>query len=151
MIEVLLAVAVLAIGLLAGSKMQMLGLNYTQGAMMRSHATMAVNDIIDRMRVNPDGVSTGAYDNFSTDSAPPAQSCIASTGCDPSDLAKHDLRMFSNYFGKGDADGLSTSIGTAEGTISAPDANGLRIVKVVWKELIKGAEKEREITIGVYL
>ena len=74
MIEVLLAVVVLAIGLLAGSKMQLLGLNATQGAMMRSHATMAVNDIIDRMRINPDGVMAGEYDGASTDSPPAAVS-----------------------------------------------------------------------------
>ncbi len=62
MIEVLLAVVILAIGLMAGSKMQMLGMNYTQGAQFRTNATMAANDIIDRMRVNPDAVANGDYD-----------------------------------------------------------------------------------------
>ncbi len=150
MIEVLLAVVVLAIGLLAGSKMQLLGLNYTQGAMMRSHATMAANDIIDRMRVNQAGVSSGAYDGFDTDTVPAASSCI-STGCNASDLANHDLRMFANHFGKGDAAGASSGISGAKGSISAPDANGLRTVTVEWSELVEGSEKARKIEVGVFL
>ena len=56
MIEVLLAVVVLAIGLLASSRMQLLGLSFSQGALTRSYATMAANDIIDRMRLNIPGV-----------------------------------------------------------------------------------------------
>ena len=65
LIEVLLAVVVLAIGLLAGSRMQMLGLNYTQGGMIRSHATLAANDILDRIRLNREhAIDNSAYDGF---------------------------------------------------------------------------------------
>jgi len=79
MIEVLLAVVILAIGLLAGSRMQILGLNYTQAATTRSYATMAANDIIDRMRLNPEAVDT--YTGFDSALAvPPDQNC-GTNGC----------------------------------------------------------------------
>lgn len=151
MIEVLIAVVVLAIGLLAGSKMQMLGLNYTQGAMMRSHATMAVNDIIDRMRVNPEGVALGSYDTFSSDSPPGAQACGAA-GCTAAQLAQHDLRIFASYFGKAEGDGLAIAISEATGSISAADVNGIRTVAVTWSEMVEGdVDDTRNISVGVFL
>lgn len=150
MIEVLLAVVVLAIGLLAGSKMQMLGLNFTQGAQMRSNATLAASDIIDRMRLNPDGVAAGAYDNKDTDTLPTDPNCMA-TGCSPTDLAAHDLRVWAAYFGKGGGTDTSTPLTGAKGEINV-DANGFHSITVTWTELIEGVEDdERSITMGVNL
>lgn len=146
MIEVLLAVLVLAIGLMAGSKMQLLGLNYTQGAQFRTTATMAANDIIDRMRVNPDGVANGDYDDADTDALPSAPNCI-SVGCTATQLAAHDIRVWAGYFGKGAGTNTTTPLIGARGTI---DVNGgLYEVKIAWTELIEGVEEDREVVIGV--
>jgi len=150
MIEVLLAVVVLAVGLLAGSKMQLLGLNATQGAMMRSHATMAVNDIIDRMRVNAEGVRTGAYDGASTDS-PPADPGCADSGCTPAQLAQHDLRVWASYFGKADGADKAVAISRAVGSISVAPATQVRTVTVVWEELFEGNAETRQVSVGVRL
>jgi len=139
MIEVLLAVVILAIGLLAGSKMQLLGLNATQGAMMRSHATMAVNDIIDRMRVNP-----------STDS-PPADPGCATSGCTPAQLAQHDLRVWASYFGRADGANAAVAIHKAVGSISVSPATQVRTVSVTWEELIEGEVESRSVSVGVRL
>lgn len=149
MIEVLLAVVVLAIGLLAGSKMQMLGLNYTQGAQMRSNATMAANDIIDRMRLNPDGVNAGAYDDKDTDTLPADPNCIAN-GCSPTDLAAHDIRVWAAYFGKGDGEHTSTPLKGATGAINLT-ATDFYSITVRWTELVEGKEDARSITVGVNL
>jgi len=150
MIEVLLAVVILAIGLLAGSKMQLLGLNATQGAMMRSHATMAVNDIIDRMRVNPDGVIAGNYDGASTDS-PPADPGCATSGCTPAQLAQHDLRVWASYFGRADGANAAVAIHKAVGSISVSPATQVRTVSVTWEELIEGEVESRSVSVGVRL
>jgi len=150
MIEVLLAVVVLAIGLLAGSKMQLMGLNATQGAMMRSHATMAVNDIIDRMRVNADGVIAGAYDGASTDS-PPADPGCASTGCTPAELAKHDLRVWASYFGNAQGTDTAVAIHKAVGSIDVVPATQVRTVTVTWEEMVKGEPTDRSVSVGVRL
>ncbi len=146
MIEVLLAVVVLAIGLLAGSKMQMLGMNYTQGAQLRTTATMAANDIIDRMRVNPDGVANGAYKDADTDDLPTSPGCI-DTGCTPAQLAAHDIRVWASYFGKVDGANTTTPLQGAQGTIDFD--SGLYTVTITWDELIEGEEKERKVAVGV--
>lgn len=150
MIEVLLAVVVLAIGLLAGSKMQMLGLNYTQGAQMRSNATLAANDIIDRMRVNPDGVDAMAYDTANTDNLPADPGCIA-TGCTPQQLAAHDIRVWAGYFGKADGASTSTPLLGANGQIFLDAATGFHVITVSWTELVEGEEELREVKMGVNL
>lgn len=150
MIEVLLAVVVLAIGLLAGSKMQLLGLNATQGAMMRSHATMAVNDIIDRMRINPDGVRAGAYDGASTDSPPGDPGCI-NTGCTPAQLAQHDLRVWASYFGNAQGEDTAVAIHQASGSIAVAPATEVRTVTVTWQELVEGVVENRSVSVGVRL
>lgn len=150
MIEVLLAVVVLAIGLLAGSKMQLLGLNATQGAMMRSHATMAVNDIIDRMRINPDGVMAGEYDGASTDSPPADPGCV-NTGCTPAQLAQHDLRVWASYFGNAQGTDTAVAIHQAVGSISVAPTSQVRTVAVTWEELIDGEVEVRSVSVGVRL
>ncbi len=150
MIEVLLAVVVLAIGLLAGSKMQMLGLNYTQGAQMRTNATMAANDIIDRMRVNMAGVNAGAYKDADTESLPNDPNCI-SAGCTPAQLAAHDIRVWAGYFGKVGGSDTTTSLIGAKGTIAQNATTGLYTITITWDELINGENdpKARSVSIGV--
>lgn len=150
MIEVLLAVVVLAVGLLAGSKMQLLGLNYTQGAQMRSTATLAANDIIDRMRLNPAGVAAGSYDNTSTENLPINPNCITN-GCTPSDLADHDRLVWASYFGQGPGADTSTPLNGAVGEINLNTGTGFHMVTVTWNELIEGEEQERQISMGVNL
>lgn len=150
MIEVLLAVVVLAVGLLAGSKMQMLGLNYTQGAQYRTNATLAANDIIDRMRVNTAGVAAGAYKDKSTESPPANPACIDQpAGCTASQLADHDLRAWAAYFGKLGGANTTTPLAGATGTIDYDETEDLYTVKVEWEELIEGVAKERSVDIGV--
>lgn len=148
MIEVLLAVVVLAIGLLAGSKMQMLGMNYTQGAQLRTTASMAANDIIDRMRLNPQGVADGNYIDADTDHLPANPNCITS-GCTPAQLADHDIRVWAGYFGKIDGEGATTPLQGARGTIKSSD--DLYTVDITWKELVQGKENdvERHVSIAV--
>ncbi len=152
LIEVLLAVVILAIGLLAGSKMQILGIHYTQGAMSRSHAALAASDIIDRMRLNPDGVAAGAYDGKSTETIPADPGCTA-TGCTSAQLANLDLRMWARHFGGLAADeSISTALPPgAKGTITR-EATGKHTIHIEWSDHVQGKNAEpREINIGVTL
>lgn len=146
MIEVLLAVVILAVGLLAGSRMQILGLNYTQSAMTRSYANMAANDMLDRMRLNPEGQAT--YIGFNTDtSGIPADQGCATSGCNAAGRANQDLRAWASFFRKGDGIGSSTLLPpNAVGTIT--QVNGSIIVTIHWDDFIRGAEEERTITVG---
>ncbi len=150
MIEVLIAIVILAFGLLAGSRMQILGLNYTQAATTRSYATMAANDILDRMRLNRTGQAT--YVGFDTASStiPANQNCITGL-CDAVQRANQDLRIWARYFRAGDATDVATLLPpNASGSI-ALDGQAV-VVTVTWSDLIAGeAEEDRTVTISAVL
>lgn len=62
MMEVLIAFFVLSIGLLGLAGLQIKALQFNQSAFQQSQATVAVYDILDRMRLNRLAVTSGAYD-----------------------------------------------------------------------------------------
>jgi type IV pilus assembly protein PilV len=62
LVEVLIAVLVLAIGLLGLAGLQASSLRFNNDAQLRSQATMLAYDISDRMRANSTAASNGAYD-----------------------------------------------------------------------------------------
>ncbi len=151
MIEVLLAVVILAIGLLAGSRMQILGLNYTQAATTRTYATMAANDILDRMRLNPEARAT--YDGFNSGGTIPADQNCANNGCNATQLADQDLRIWARYFRAGDATNSTTLLPpNARGTIT-DGGNGVMNVTITWNDFINGAEEteSQSVSLGAVL
>jgi len=139
MIEVLVAVVILAIGLLASSRMQILGINYTVGASTRTHATMAANDIIDRMRLNRTAVVAGQYDGRRSDDGDVNPNCSTDAlGCNAANQATTDMAEWTaNFFGAGGRASTQLPPG-AFGVISAPDPQGLRTVTITWQDSIEG-------------
>jgi len=62
MIEVLIALLILAIGLLGMANMQASGMRSTHGAYLRTQATIMAGDILDSMRANVNAARGGSYD-----------------------------------------------------------------------------------------
>ena len=62
LIEVLIAILVLAIGLLGMANMQASGMRSTHGAYLRTQATFLAGDILDSMRANVTAARGGSYD-----------------------------------------------------------------------------------------
>ena len=62
LIEVLIAILVLAIGLLGMAHMQASGMRSTHGAYLRTQATILAGDILDSMRANATAARNGDYD-----------------------------------------------------------------------------------------
>ena len=62
MIEVLIALLILAIGLLGIAHMQASGMRSTHGAYLRTQATFLAGDILDSMRANVTPARAGSYD-----------------------------------------------------------------------------------------
>ncbi|WP_323847378.1 type IV pilus modification protein PilV [Microbulbifer magnicolonia] len=62
LIEVLIAVLVLAVGLLGLAATQLMSMKNGNGAHQRYMAALAAHDIIERMRANPGGFEQGSYD-----------------------------------------------------------------------------------------
>jgi type IV pilus assembly protein PilV len=101
LIEVLVAMFVFSIGLLGLAMLQLNGMRFNTDAYFRTQATLLAYDIIDRMRANPNGASSGYYTVASSGAAAAIQSsygackngscmCTSAT-CDKSTLALYDL------------------------------------------------------------
>ena len=78
LIEVLVAVIVLAIGLLGMAGLQATALRYTSTAYQRSQATSLAYDIADRMRANVGAARAGAYNIPLNATAPTGNTLAAS-------------------------------------------------------------------------
>lgn len=81
MIEVLIAVVLLAFGMLGIAALQMAALRSSQSSLQRSQATISTYAILDAMRANRDEARVGAY-NLATKTC-----AVPDTGT----LAKNDL------------------------------------------------------------
>lgn len=89
LMEVLIAVFVLAVGLLGAAGLQLSSLRSNQTAHLRTIATQQVLDIAERMRSNRAGVIIGAYNAISGTSGTDS-GCSINTACTPAQLAAHD-------------------------------------------------------------
>ena len=72
LVEVLVAVIILSVGLLGVAAMQTKSLKGGSSALHRTQATLAAEDILDRMRVNRQAAIDGEYDLALDDVAPTA-------------------------------------------------------------------------------
>jgi type IV pilus assembly protein PilV len=93
LVEVLVALVVLSIGLLGLAGLQSRGLQFNQGAVMRTHATQLIYDLSDRMRANINAFETGAYLGTGTGTA--TASCHTTSGCSPAQMAADDLAKWN--------------------------------------------------------
>jgi type IV pilus assembly protein PilV len=126
LLEVLIALLVLSIGLLGLAALQTTGLRSNQMASMRTSATTAVYDIIDRMRANPQGVLDADYviDTATTPSSPP--DCRTGS-CTTAELATFDLGEWKNTI-----DELPGGTGEITQAAGTPPVN---TITVRWNEL----------------
>jgi type IV pilus assembly protein PilV len=113
LIEVLIALVIISVGLIGLAALQARGLQYNQGAYLRSQANVLAYDMIDRMRINRASAQAGAYNLSLTASAPSG-----------STLAAQDL---ANWLGL-----LAGSLPAGDGEVSC-DAT-LCSVRVTWQE-----------------
>lgn len=98
LVEVLIALFVLAVGMLALAALQSRSLRDSTTAQMRGTALLLAYDISDRMRANPTGVANNAYARSDTNAiaAPstPSPRCTTTTAaslCTPAQMATEDL------------------------------------------------------------
>lgn len=93
LIEVLVAVAVLAFGMLGIAALQATSLRNSQSAMERSAAVMQAYTILDAMRANRDAAMIGAYNmgNVTADGTINSWACARP---DAGDLAANDRRQW---------------------------------------------------------
>jgi type IV pilus assembly protein PilV len=97
LVEVLVAMFVVAMGILALAGLLQSATRYSKMSELRSTATLLANDIADRIRANPVGgqLATAGYDStdksMPTSVSPAHAPCTSEAPCGPSDLAKADM------------------------------------------------------------
>jgi type IV pilus assembly protein PilV len=96
MLEVLIAIVVVAFGLLGLAGLQLFALKNNQSASLRVVATALANDIIDRMKNNYVGVINGHYNQPDVNAYnSPDAGCDAVGGCLPQPMALNDLTQWA--------------------------------------------------------
>jgi type IV pilus assembly protein PilV len=151
LIEVLVAVTILAIGLLGIAGIQLMTKQSGFDSAQRTTATMLANFIIERVRANP-----GVLVNYAGDAATPATpvggttmgatepvpNCSAATPCTTLELATHDLWEWEQLIdGASEKSGTTNTGGllqpTACITTTVPaaltDRSGQYIITIVWR------------------
>jgi type IV pilus assembly protein PilV len=88
LIEVLIAMLILAVGLLGMASLQVRAVQDTSNSSFRSVAIYYANDMADRIRSNPAGEAGNLYTSVNGGSEQTA--CLTTTGCNSSAMATHD-------------------------------------------------------------
>ncbi|RMF13157.1 MAG: type IV pilus modification protein PilV [Gammaproteobacteria bacterium] len=128
MIEVLVALVILAVGLLGVATMQSVSLQASKNANLRSVAIFLASDMADRMRANQAGWQAG---NYNTEAGGAKKTnCISTAGCDPADMAAHDKWEWKQL--------IESTLPAGKGTISRPDpaANDF-VITVSWTDKVR--------------
>jgi type IV pilus assembly protein PilV len=99
LIECMVAVVVLAIGLLGMAGLILRGLRAGHDALLRTQAVNLVTDMAERIRANP--AAAGAYDCASYTGVPSTHNCAATdaaagANCTASELAEDDLARWQD-------------------------------------------------------
>lgn len=93
LLESLVAILVMALGVLGILGIQMRTLSDTQTGVRRAQAIKLIEDLSERIRTNPDGLGNlSAY--ISTWATTPSSASCSASGCDPAQLAARDLYIW---------------------------------------------------------
>jgi type IV pilus assembly protein PilV len=124
LVEVLVALLVLAIGLLGLATLQTVGIKFNQESYLRSQAVLIAYDIIDRIRANPAAKSAGSYDSVTTSATYTAPTCTGAVNCTTSQIVTYDL---ANWKAR-----IASTLPAGTGAISTSGTR--RTVTITWKE-----------------
>ncbi len=139
LMEVLVALAVLSIGLLGIAGMQLFSLKSNQDSGMRTQATYLAYSLIDKIRANRDEALAGGYDINIGDGPGASQDCF-SNNCTTNQLAEFELNLWKCELGNFASDAVCTSapfnvtplLPAGDGSISIDAINNEVTVTVQW-------------------
>lgn len=134
LLEVLVAVLVLAVGLLGLAALQTQALRFNNAAYARSQAVQLSYDMADRMRANLPAVQAGDYNTYAGYDCAPANlpadpGCIqtAPNGCTTAQMAQYDFRLWNQT--------VRDILPAGCGVVSQPTAE-LAEITVSWTEQV---------------
>jgi type IV pilus assembly protein PilV len=135
LIEVLIAVVLLAGGLLGLAALQASSLKNNQSAYNRSQATQLAYEIADRMRANLAGQLTYTTMGANPDTATAKPACyVAPAGCSMAEMAENDLYEWYCAIVGGCANIAATLPGGAVNAASLTYVAGVYTVNIKWDD-----------------
>ncbi len=152
LIEVLVATVIMAIGILGIAGLQVVSLQQNRSSLLRSEALQLGNDIIDRMRANPE-LNYAPVDYTDAPSSG-SKNCIGTAAnCSTDDMKEYDITLWKCMINPNDsADAEYTICGTLLDTFgnvsSLPEGQGeiqiagdVQTVRVRWVDDSKGTKR----------
>ena len=152
LIEILIAVVIIAIGFLAAARMQVDSMRYSQSAYYRSQAYFMASEMIDRIRANVEGVRDGEYDSLTTSAAAVDPGCDAKD-CTPAEIARQDLHDWSAYLhpldGRAGFVPLLPSVTgfDAVGVVQRFGGPNNYLLQLNWGEIVDGQPERQQLRI----
>ncbi|MGB1297076.1 MAG: type IV pilus modification protein PilV [Psychrobium sp.] len=133
LLEVMIAIAILAIGMLGIAGLHMVSMEQNHAAYLRSQAINISQDIIERMRNNPEAVAAGEFNDVkSVGQSMPSSDCLtADEGCSTTQLAKIDIAQWAQMINNVNSDNARQQLPGASATVKA-GVNNLFTVRVEW-------------------
>lgn len=157
LIEILVALLVVAIGLLGMAGLQTESLRQLQSAYLRTQAGILGGDMLERVLANREGAQTGAY---LAEAGILNAGCELLPGCDAAELAGHDIAQWQAVLQRTLPAGTgivcidsSPHDGSPEFTAcdgAAPGAATLHAVKIWWDDDRDGLAEKR-LTLSLRL
>lgn len=138
LVEVLIALVVLAIGLLGIAALYVDTLRASRTALLRTQAIAVASDLADRIRSNRSACAAGGC-NYTGDGALTA-GCETTAGCTPAELAANDIERWQET-----ASALLPGfVGTVEFAAGIPNQY---VITVTWTEPDSGADLSYALTV----
>ncbi len=147
LIEVLMAVLIFSIGLIGLAGLLVISTRSNHAAYLRTQVTFLASNMADRMRANPMGVWSDAYNITALPAAGGADSCLSSA-CTPAALATRDIQKFSNQLAVYLPEGATATIAcdntktglvlTTAQTEMRPPYGGTCAMTLTWTEREQG-------------
>jgi len=124
LLEVLIAVSILAVAMLGIAAMQLMSIKDNRDAYFRSQAVLLSQDMAERMRSNKSQLS--AYDGIDTDSTYAATTC---SPCTPTQIVSLDKYEWSQKIKT--TTNMTQLIPSAQGTVTG--SAGIYTISVSWQ------------------
>lgn len=157
LLEVLVSVAIFAIGLLGIAGLQVAGMRYTQSASLKTDAVRMAENIGERMRANLEGVldASAPYNRAANPMPTTTSADCATAECTPVELAIFDLVAWRELIdfdadqpepGLPGGDGIVCIDSTPEdglpGAWACDDAGDVYAIKVAYEDRLAGVDDE---------
>lgn len=113
LIEVLIALVILAIGLLGMASLMLISMKSNQSAYQRSQANWLAYDIVERMRLNRGLATSGNSYVITAATATPGDPGCKAGGCTAANVASLDILEWKNQLAQAGVSGTVARNGTA--------------------------------------